>query len=88
MQDTLEIVEEEWANVVDDIDRYGLTDNAVPLVPLSQLHRADPSFGLATVTDAAGEETKESDKMQLIVQMVPAFGLKELSVYVDADQLV
>ena len=35
MQDTLEIVEEEWANVVDDIDRYGLTDNAVPLVPLS-----------------------------------------------------
>lgn len=26
--------------------------------------------------------------MQLVIQMVPAFGLKELSVYVDPDQLV
>ena len=30
----------------------------------------------------------EEEKMQLVVQMVPAFGLKELSVYAEADQLI
>lgn len=66
MQRSIDIVEEEWADVVDNIDRFGL-DKAAPLVPLSELHRADLAFGLATVSDAMGEETKEEEKMLLVV---------------------
>mmetsp|Transcript_616 Transcript_616/g.820 ORF Transcript_616/g.820 Transcript_616/m.820 type:complete len:96 (+) Transcript_616:20-307(+) len=83
----LDVVDDDWTTVIDDLDRYGLTENAIPLIPLSQLHRPDPKVDLDTVTDAMQEEVKQ-EKMTLIVQMVPAFGLKELSVYADPDQLI
>ena len=95
----LEVVDEDWTSVVDDLDRYGLAEPGceLPLVPLSQLHRQEKAFSSATAvtmsdtnTDANQEESKvfEEDKMTLVVQMVPAFGLKELSVYADPDQLI
>lgn len=80
------MVEDDWTSVIDDIDRYGLSDNALPLRPLSQVHRTDPSSGQAAFTDS-GEDSKQ-ERMKFVVHMVPAFGLKELSVYADPDQLI
>ena len=83
----MEVVDDDWTSCVDDIDRYALSDNALPLIPLSQLHRpAENGQELDTMmTDAPTEEEVKQEKMTLIVQMVPAFGLKELSVYADPD---
>ena len=81
----MEQVEDDWTSCVDDIDRYTLSDNCVPLIPLSQLHRPENGEDqTAMMTDAPSEEYKQ-EQMTLIVQMVPAFGLKELSVYADPD---
>ena len=45
---------------------------------------------MSSDTDAMIEEAKQitEDKLTLVVQMVPAFGLKELSVYAESDQLI
>lgn len=84
MLDKIDIVEDDWTSCVDDIDRFGLSDNACPLIPLSQLHRAERVF--TQVSDT--QEQSQEEKMSLVVQIVPAFGLKELSVYADPDTLI
>ena len=84
-------VDEDWTSVIDDIDRYGL-EQGCPLVPPSQLHRGESALNSNTVlmsdTQEESKEAQQEEKLNLIVQMVPAFGLKELSVYADADQLI
>ena len=37
----LQIVEDDWTSVIDDIDRFGLEEQGCPLIPLSQLHRGE-----------------------------------------------
>ena len=84
MLGSLEAVEDDWTSVIDDIDRFGLAEKACPLVPPSQLHRIEHA---PTSYSDVVEETK-GERMKLIVHMVPAFGLKELSVYADPNQLI
>ena len=84
MLDQIDIVEDDWTSCVDDIDRFGLSENACPLIPPSQLHRAEQAFSQVSDT----QEQLQEEKMSLVVQIVPAFGLKELSVYADPDTLI
>ena len=83
-EEFLECADGDWTRVIDDLDRFQLIENSSKLVPLSTLHRG-------TAKDQAGfsesEEVKKED-CTLVVQIVPAFGLKELSVYADSDQLI
>ena len=40
----LDYVEDDWTSVIDDIDRFGLSESRCPLVPLSLLHRNEQAF--------------------------------------------
>ena len=86
----MEVVDDDWTSVIDDIDRLGLSDNACPLIPLSKLHRGEKQISAAVFSDDVEESKGQvaEEKMQLVVEMAPAFGLKELSVYADPDLLV
>ena len=84
MEEVLECVDTDWTRVIDDLDRYQLSDNGTQIVPLSSMHRGAQD-GLAAYSDL--EEVKK-EKCSVVVQIVPAFGLKELSVYADAEQLI
>ena len=84
----MDVVEDDWTSVVDDIDRYQLSEFGRQPVPPSQLHRGERSIASTVVSDTQTQEEVKGEKMSLVIHMVPAFGLKELSVYADPNQLI
>ena len=82
----LEYLDDDWTGVIDDLDKYQLSENVTKLIPPSQLHRGN--VGAAT-GDAFVEEKKGADEtFTLVIQVIPAYSAKELSVYADPDTLI
>ena len=82
----LEYLDDDWTGVIDDLDKYQLSENVTKLIPPSQLHRGNVG---ATAGDALVEEKKGADEtFTLVIQVIPAYSAKELSVYADPDTLI
>ena len=41
MINEIEYLDDDWTSVIDDIDKFQLSDNATRLIPLSKLHRQE-----------------------------------------------
>ena len=39
MINEIDYLEDDWTSVIDDLDKYQLSDNITRLIPLSKLHR-------------------------------------------------
>ena len=83
----VQYLDDDWTSVIDDLDKYQLSENLTKLKPPSRLHRGDDSQSGAG--EAFAEEVKgEEAAYTLVVQIIPAYSAKELSVYADPDTLI
>ena len=53
----VEYLDDDWTSVIDDLDKYQLSENTPKLIPPSQLHRGNP---MSAAGEAFTEEVKGS----------------------------
>ena len=60
----VEYLDDDWTSVIDDLDKYQLSENITKLIPPSKLHRGDHK---AAAGEAFTEEVKGSVELFTLV---------------------